>query len=128
MFIDPAIDLNNISVRRIAGNAVVAGIGIIEFTLKDIYGNSETLRYDNTIYFPEADRNIISIVQWSEDESNTCGALSRGDNKTSNRTDHPLSSRIPLMDVNEPNDRFTLFLSLYEHQLLDKDNILIDGE
>lgn len=132
LFMDVRRYLWNIRVSEISGNALAAGIGSVEFTLRDFEDNIETIRLDNVIYLPEVVNNIILIVQRSENRVDACGILSRGNfslffwgnDKKVKKTEHvPSSSRIPLMDVNEKRDKFTLFVSSHEHQFIDKDHL-----
>ena len=128
LFMDVRRNIWNISVRDISGNALAAGIGTMEFTLRDSEDNIETIRLDNMIYLPEVVKNIILIVPRSEDRVDACGILSRGkfslffwgNDKKVKKTEHAPSNRITLMDVNEKRDKLTLFVSSHEHQFIDK--------
>ena len=83
------------------------------------------------IYLSEAVKNIIYMAQWSDDMNDDYGVSSRGkfslffwdNNKKVKRIDHPPSSTMPLMEVNEKIYNFTLFVSSHEHQFIDKDHL-----
>ena len=111
------IELKSVGVQGIAGRVVAKGIGTVVFTVTDDNGEKSTITLENVIHLPEASKNLISISQWSRDNQDNCGVMSRGshstfmwdnDNKTK-RIPHNPSCSITIMQVNEDEDEYTNF-------------------
>ena len=119
MFIKLAYRLiKSVGVQGIAGRAVAKGIDTVVFTVTDDNGAKSTITLENVIHLPEASKNLISISQWSRDNQDNCGVMSRGshstfmwdnDHKTKHIPHNP-SCSIPLMQVNNDEDEYTKFL------------------
>ena len=131
LFIGEIRDIGNVGVKGISGSAIAAGIGTIQFTIKDSKGEQELVTLENVIYLPQASKNLISIAQWSADRGDNCGIFSRGDysiffwdnDKKSKHIDHSPTCRIPLMPVNEGEDQFAFLVSSHLKSFSDNEHL-----
>ena len=126
--------IESVGVQGIAGRAVAKGIGTVVFTVMDDNGEKSTITLKNVIHLPEASKNLISISQWSRDNKDNCGVMSRGshsifmwdnDHKTKHIPHNP-SCSIPLMPVNENEDKYSNYLR--KHTDMFADNLCLLGE
>ena len=68
--------------QGIAGKGIAKGIGTVVFTVTDNDGSKSIITLNNVIHLPEAFKNLISISQWSRDNQDNCGVMSRGSHST----------------------------------------------
>ena len=52
LYIGEIRDIGNVGVKWISGSAVAAGIGTVQFTIKDSKGEQEVVTLENVIYLP----------------------------------------------------------------------------
>ena len=118
--------------KGINGVARVAGIGTIQFMIRNSLGKEEQITLHNVIYLPQAPKNLISITKWSSDLKDDCGIFSRGiysifmwgNDANKKLIHHPPDCKIPLMPANKNNaDDFSAFLA--EHSTKFTDNICL---
>ena len=129
MYIGEIRDIGNVGIKEISGSTVAAGIGTVQFTIKDSKGEQEVVTLENDIYLPQASNNLLSIEQWSMDKGDNYGIFSRGgysiffwdDDNKSKHIDHSPNCRIPLMPLNEGEDQFEVFLVKHSETFSDND-------
>eukprot|EP00957_Ditylum_brightwellii_P150194 11436969-Ditylum_brightwellii.AAC.1 len=52
------------------------GIGTVVFQLADSMGDVHEVELENILYISDAPKNLISIIQWSEERKDNCSILS----------------------------------------------------
>ena len=117
----------SIGVRGVSGSSTAEGIGTVKFRLKDDNKKTHDITLKNVIFLPQAAKNLISISQWSSDNSDDCNVTSRGKysifrwnhDEYSKTIIHPPNCPIPLMTVNEDNDPFILFATKHVKIFID---------
>ena len=123
-----------IGVQGISGSSSALGVGDVRFQLKDDDGVQHNITLQNTIFLPNAAKNLISITQWSADNDDDCGVMSRGghtvfkwnNDKHTKTIFHPPGCPIPLMSVNESDDPFALFVDRHKDKFIDDDRVYHD--
>ena len=63
LYIGEIREIGNVGVKGISGSAVAAGIGTVQFTIKDSKGEQKVVTLENVMYLPQASKNLISIAQ-----------------------------------------------------------------
>ena len=120
LFIGKIIPAPHLGVKGINGVARAAGIGTIQFMIRNSLGKEEQITLHNVIYLPQAPKNLISITKWSSDLKDDCGIFSRGtysifmwgNDANKKLIHHPPNCKIPLMPANENDtDDFSAFLA-----------------
>ena len=70
--------MNSIGVKGINSVTLAEGIGSVRFELEDDDGKAHEIVLKNVLYLPEASKNLISILQSSDERNDNCGIMPRG--------------------------------------------------
>ena len=120
--------LKDIGVVGVSGKCQAEGMGTVVFDVIDDQGIRNKITLERVIYLPSSSKNLISISQWSNDKGDDCGVISRGEyslfmwdhDSKQKFIPHNPECKIPIMQVNEGDGKFTSFLSTIDDKLMDK--------